>query len=172
MALHSKLLSDRNTDLLVRRGIVFHNNWLFHVFKGLLPELLKQSRQDLVSINGGVDLLSILQFKKHTWSHSTPSKCPPEHHPSTRCTFSIINTIRVKLLIVPSPYPVPGAALHPHFDTHLICPNKCLPIFNSEMSMALGKLETTLSIEFLEKRSTSGYSMMVAQVCEGTFELS
>jgi hypothetical protein len=40
------------------------------------------------------------------------------------------------------------------------------------MSMALGKLETTLSIEFLEKRSTSGYLMMVAQVCEGTFELS
>src|SRR5579871_1104536 len=41
MALHFKLLSDRNTHLLVRRGIVFHNNWLFHVFKGLLPELLK-----------------------------------------------------------------------------------------------------------------------------------
>jgi hypothetical protein len=39
------------------------------------------------------------------------------------------------------------------------------------MSMALGKLETTLSIEFLEKGSASRYSMMVAQVREGTFEL-
>ena len=39
------------------------------------------------------------------------------------------------------------------------------------MSMALGKLETTLSIEFLKEGSASSYSMMVAQVCEGTFEL-
>ena len=37
--------------------------------------------------------------------------------------------------------------------------------------MALGKLETTLSIEFLEEGSVSGYSMMVAQVREGSFEL-
>jgi hypothetical protein len=86
--------------------------------------------------------------------------------------FSVIDTIRVKLLVVPSPYPVPGAALHPHFYTHLICPNKCLPIFNSEMGMTLGKLETTLSIEFLEEGSASGYSMIVAKVLESTFELS
>jgi hypothetical protein len=97
VALHSKLLSNRNTHLLVRRSIVFHNNRLFHIFEGLLPELLKWSCQDLVSINGRVDLLSILQFKKHTWPHSTPSKCPPEHHPSTSCTFSVIDTIRVNV---------------------------------------------------------------------------
>jgi hypothetical protein len=77
----------------------------------------------------------------------------------------------VKLLIVPSPYPVPGAALHPHFDAHLIYPNKCLPIFNSKMSMALGKLKTMLPVEFLKKGSASSYSMMVAQVCESVLEL-
>jgi len=40
------------------------------------------------------------------------------------------------------------------------------------MGIALGKLETTLSIEFLEEGSTSSYSMIVAKVLEGTFELS
>ena len=40
------------------------------------------------------------------------------------------------------------------------------------MGMALGKLETTLSIKFLEEGSTLGYSMIVAKVLEGTFELS
>jgi hypothetical protein len=77
----------------------------------------------------------------------------------------------VKLLIILSSYPVPGAALHPHFDNHLICPDKWLPILNSEMSIALGKLEMTLSIEFLEEGSASSYSMMVAQVHKGLFEL-
>src|SRR5579859_290267 len=48
MTLHSKLLSDRNTYLLMRRSIVFHDNQLFHVLKRLLPELLKWSCQDLV----------------------------------------------------------------------------------------------------------------------------
>ena len=86
--------------------------------------------------------------------------------------FFVINTIWVKLLVIPSPYPVPGAALHPHLYTHLISSNKCLLIFNSEMSMALCKLETTLSIEFLEKRSVSGYSMIIAKVLESTFESS
>jgi len=60
MAFHSKLLSNRNIHLLVRRSIVFHNNQLFHIFKGCFSELLKWSCQDLVSINNGVDLLSLL----------------------------------------------------------------------------------------------------------------
>jgi len=40
------------------------------------------------------------------------------------------------------------------------------------MSMALCKLEMTLSIEFVEKRSASGYSMIIAKVLESTFESS
>jgi hypothetical protein len=40
------------------------------------------------------------------------------------------------------------------------------------MGMTLGKLETTLSIEFLEEGLASGYSMIVAKVLESTFELS
>jgi hypothetical protein len=40
------------------------------------------------------------------------------------------------------------------------------------MSMALGKLETTLSIEFLDRGSASGYPMIVAKVSESIFELS
>jgi len=171
MTLHSKLLSDRNTYLLMRRSIVFHDNQLFHVLKRLLPELLKWSCQDLVSIDGGVHLLSILQFKKHTWSYSTPSKYPPEHHPSISCTFSVIDTIKVKLFVIPPPYPVPSAPLHSHFHTHLICPNKCFPILHCEMSMVLGELETTLPVKFLEKGSMSGYSMIVAEVLESMFEL-
>jgi hypothetical protein len=105
MALHSKLLPDRNAHLLVSRSIVFHDNWLFHIFEGLLPELLKWSCQDLVSIDGGVHLLSVLQFKKQTWSHSTPSKCPPEHHPSTGCTFSVIDIISPRRpFSIPNPW--------------------------------------------------------------------
>jgi hypothetical protein len=77
----------------------------------------------------------------------------------------------VKLLIIPSPYPIPSTALHPYFDAHLICPNIGLPILNSEMSMALGKLETTLAINVLEKGSTSSYPMIIAKVLESTFEL-
>ena len=37
--------------------------------------------------------------------------------------------------------------------------------------MALSKLETTLSIEFLKEGSVSGYSVMVAQIRKSTFEL-
>jgi hypothetical protein len=40
------------------------------------------------------------------------------------------------------------------------------------MGMSFGKLEATLSVKFLEKRSTSGYPMIVAKVFEGPFELS
>ena len=40
------------------------------------------------------------------------------------------------------------------------------------MSMALCKLETTLSIEFLEKRLVLGYSMIIAKVLESIFESS
>ena len=86
--------------------------------------------------------------------------------------FSVIDTIRVKLLIIPSPYPVSGAVLHSHFYTHLICPNKCLPILYSEMSMALSELKTTFAVKFLEKGSTSSYPMIIAKVFEGMFELS
>ena len=133
-------------------------------------ELLKRSFQDLVPINGGVHLLSILE--EYTRSHLSPSKRPPKHHSSTSSTFSIIDAIRVELFIFPSPYPVPSAALHPHFYTHLICPNKCLPILHSKMSMALGKLETTFAVKILEKGLTSGYPMIIAKVFEGMFELS
>ena len=37
--------------------------------------------------------------------------------------------------------------------------------------MALGKLETTLAINVLEKGSTSSYPMIIAKVLESTFEL-
>ena len=37
--------------------------------------------------------------------------------------------------------------------------------------MALGKLKTTHFIEFLKEGSASGYSMIVAQVYNGLFEL-
>ena len=171
MELYS-LLSDRNTHLLVRRSIVFHNNWLFYVFEECLLELLKQFYQDLVSINCRVDLLFLLQFGEYIQSHSTLSKCPPEHHSSTHCTFSVIDTIKVKLLAIPFLYPVPGTAPHSHFDIYFIGPNKYFPIFNSEISMALGQLKMTLLIEFLEKESVLGYSIIVAKVIESIFELS
>jgi len=86
--------------------------------------------------------------------------------------FSVIDTIKVKLLIIFSPYLVSSAVLHPHFDTRLISLGKCLPIFNSEISMALGKLKTTLLIEFFEKGSVLDYSIIVAKVFESIFELS
>jgi len=70
-----------------------------------------------------------------------------------------------------SPYPVPGAALHSHFSLISSVQINAFPICNSEMSMALCKLKTTLSIEFLEERSPSCYLTMVAKVVEGTFEL-
>src|SRR5579859_4567408 len=71
----------------------------------------------------------------------------------------------------PSSIPSPLCSLHPHFHTHLICPNKCFPILHCEMSMVLGELETTLPVKFLEKGSMSGYSMIVAEVLESMFEL-
>jgi len=77
----------------------------------------------------------------------------------------------VKLLINLSSYPIPSAALHPHFDSHLIHSNIGLPILNSEMSMALGKLKMTLAINVLKKRATSSYPMIIAKVLESTFEL-
>ena len=77
----------------------------------------------------------------------------------------------MKFLIILSPYPISGTALHPHFHTHLICPNKCLPILHSEMSMTPSKLETTLAVKFLEKGSTSGYPMIIAKIFESVFEL-
>jgi hypothetical protein len=156
----------------MRRSIIFHDNWRFHVPKWPLPKLLKWPCQDLVLINGGVDILSIFQFKKHTWPHLTPPKCPPEHHPSTSCTFSVIDTIRVKLFIILSPYPVSGVALNSYFHTHLICPNIGLSILHSQMSMASSELETTLPVKFLEKGSASGYLMIIAKVFKSDFELS
>ena len=76
----------------------------------------------------------------------------------------------VKLLILFSPYSISTAALHSHFDTHLICPNKCFSIFNSKVDMTFGKLESPLPIKFLEKRSASDYLMIIAKVLEGVFE--
>jgi hypothetical protein len=40
------------------------------------------------------------------------------------------------------------------------------------MGISLGKLEATLPVKFLEKRSMSGYPMIVSKVFEGPFELS
>ena len=40
------------------------------------------------------------------------------------------------------------------------------------MSMTLGELKTTLAVKFLEKRSASGYPMIIAKVFESVFELS
>src|SRR5271154_4015235 len=122
MTLHSKLLSDGNADLFMNRSIVLHDNWFLYVPKCLFPELHEWSRQDLISINGGIHLLSIFQMKKHTWPHLSPSKCPPKHHSSPSFTLFVINTIRVKLLICLAPYPVLGTTFHPNFDTHLISP--------------------------------------------------
>jgi hypothetical protein len=122
--------------------------------------------------NGGVHLLSTVQFKKHTRPHLTPPKCSPEHHPSTSSTFLVIDTIRVKFFILLSPYPDSGAVFHSNFNPHLICLNKCFPIIHSEMGMSLGKLEATLPIKFFEKRLMSGYPMIVSKVFEGQFELS
>jgi len=82
--------------------------------------------------------------------------------PSTSRMFSVINTISVKLLVIVSPNPVPGATFHAYFDTHLICPNICLLIVNSQMCMALCNLEATFPIEFLKKGTASGYLMIVA----------
>jgi hypothetical protein len=39
------------------------------------------------------------------------------------------------------------------------------------MGMAPSKLETTLAVEFLEKRPTSGYLMNIVKVLESVFEL-
>ena len=83
----------------------------------------------------------------------------------------LTNTIRVKLLIILSLYPIPSAVLHPHFDSHLIRSNIGLPILNSEMSMALGKLKMMLVINVLKKHAMSSYLMMIAKVLESTFEL-
>ena len=71
MTPHSKLCSNRNTHFLVRRSIIFHDNWHLHISKWLLSELLKRSFQNLVSINGEVHILFMFQFKKHTWLYFT-----------------------------------------------------------------------------------------------------
>ena len=73
---HSKLLSDKNGQLFMRRSIIFYDNSYFHLSKHLVPELLQQSFENLVLINGGVHLLSSMQLKKHIRFHLTPSKYP------------------------------------------------------------------------------------------------
>ena len=40
------------------------------------------------------------------------------------------------------------------------------------MGMALCKLKATFPVKFLEKGSTSGYSMIIAKAFESLFELS
>ena len=85
--------------------------------------------------------------------------------------FSIIDTISVKLLIIPSPYPVSTTALHLYFYTYLICLNKYFSILHCKMSITLCKLETMFAVEFLEKESISDYPMIIAEVFENMFEL-
>src|SRR5277367_2975472 len=149
MTSHSKHLSDRNTNLLMNRSIVFHDDWLLHLPKRLFPKVFERSNQNLISINSRIYLLSIFKIKKHTWPHLSPPKCPPEHHSGPSLTLFVINTIRVKLFINLAPYPILSAAFHPNFDTHLISPNKCFPILNCQMCIAFCKLKTTFAIEFL-----------------------
>ena len=76
----------------------------------------------------------------------------------------------MKFLIILSSYPISDTALHPHFYTHLICPNKCLPNLHSKMSMMSSELETMLAIKFLEKGSTSGYPMIIDKIFESMFD--
>ena len=84
--------------------------------------------------------------------------------------FSVIDITKVKPLIIPSPS-VSSAALHLHFYTHLICPNKAFPILHSEMSRILSELETMLAIEFVEKGLLSGYPIIIAKVFKSMSEL-
>jgi hypothetical protein len=84
--------------------------------------------------------------------------------------LSVIDTIRVKLFIIPSPYSVSSTPLYPHFHTHLIYPNEGFSIIHSEMSMALSKLETRFPVKFLEKGTASGYLMIIAKGFESAFE--
>ena len=73
----------------------------------------------------------------------------------------------MKLFIIPSLYPVSGAALYPHFDIYLIYLNKDFPILHSEMPY---KLEVTLMVLILEKELASGYSIIIAKVFESMLE--
>ena len=151
MTLHPQLLSDRNTYLLVNRSVVFHDNWLLNLFKGLLPELLEWSCQDLIPVDGRIHLLPISQIKKKTWPHFTPSECPPKHYSCPSSALSIIDTIRVEFLIRPSLYLITGVSFHLHFYTHLISPNISLPILHSQMNMPSCKLQSLLRSTFLRK---------------------
>ena len=162
VALHFQFQSDRNINLFVDRSVVFYDNWLFQILQWLFLKLLKRSCKDLVSINSRVDLLFICQLKKQSKSHLTPPERPPEHHPSISRTFSISNTIKVKFCIIFSPNPVSGAMFRIYFDTHLICPNICHLILNSQRCMGLCKLKPIFPIEFFKKGTASSYPMIVA----------
>jgi hypothetical protein len=76
----------------------------------------------------------------------------------------------VKLLVCLPPYSVLGTVLYANFDTHLIDPNKCFLILNSEMCIALCKLETMFAVEFLEEGWAPSYLMIIAKVLDSMLE--
>ena len=168
MALHSKLFSNEYTPFYEEEHYLPWQLALAHLqMTPWTPEVVLSG----FNLDRSWSLpLSILQFKKNIMPHLSSSKYPSEHHPSTSSTFFVINTIRMKLLIIPSSYLVYGTTLHPHFHTHLISPNKCLPILYSEMSMTSSKLRMAFAVKFLEKRSTLGYPMIIAKVFESMLD--
>jgi len=82
----------------------------------------------------------------------------------------VVNTISVKLLISFPPNPVLCAALHASFDTHLISPDICFPILNSQMGMPFCKLQLILVVKLFEKGLSSGYAMIIAKSFESPFK--
>ena len=56
-------------------------------------------------------------------------ECPLEHYFDTCCIFSVIDTIRMKLFIISSLYPISTIMLYFHFYIHLIFSNKYFLIF-------------------------------------------
>src|SRR5436190_21151537 len=97
------------------RRIILHNNWQFNIFKRLLPKLLKWSQQDLISIDDRVHLFT-LQIKKYPRPHSPFPEHASEHQPCPFKSSSIVNAIRMKLLICISSYIMSSISLHEYLD--------------------------------------------------------
>jgi len=140
MAPHFQLLSDRNIYLFMHRYIVFQNNRLNYISNWFFSEVFEWPQQDLISINSGINLLSIFKIKKGTRSHLTLFKCPPKQYSSSSFMLFVVNTIRVKSFISFSPNLVLCTVLHTNFDSYLISPDICFSILNSQIDIPLSKL--------------------------------
>jgi len=167
---HFKLFSDKNTNRFVNRSIIFHHNWLFYISKRLFSELFAWSYQDLILIHCWIDCHLIFQIKKHSRSHFSPLKWPPEHHFSLYCPLCVVNTVRVELFISFLLYPVLDSLFHSNFNTHLICPDRCFSIIYTQMSIPFSKLQSTLAIKLIEKGLTSGYPIIIAKTLTDLYE--